>query len=654
MADELKNQRKVALGRFTRNINHLTKLVDAAAPSNLVDPQYEKVKVAWEELESVHYKYLEHDDVDPDAAGVGDYLDDPGERHSTVMLAYSQYLKDKSASDERTASQKADADRLLDEERRKREARELKEVEDKKREDKVKDEFVSVSAEVTSEIGVFNRWMTGVQGRLGEASVVDKRSELTKAESEFKRVKDKFVYLSTIDTLEDISAIKTDFYDNAEAPFLESQSWLLTQLKDAPVNIKTSGGSSQIKKEAVNLPSFKGDEKCSPFLNFSIWKTQWDVLIADYDPDYRDTVLLDHLDEAARLKLIGVETDYKEAMDRLTKYYGDPLKVVKYAMKEVTVQSVIEDGDYDGMLSYGSVLENNFTRLKKIELEHEISNSQAMSTIVNKFPRSVSERWHQCLSGKTSAEKTKPFPIFIEWLNSQREVWERMSAGEAVKKRGPPRNKNFFAGGGGGDDKDPPKDPRKCFDCGKVGHISNACPDKNPKKKKEPKDRKKPTVKKHWCALHKGDGGRRCHSDNCEELRRLDPKERVRLIRENGDCSHCMGDHKPADCDRKHRICGGRKDDRGCTKSHPMHELLCVDAKVFSTIIVQQVTVSLGGVVLQVMRVLAAKRGKFCHAFFDGGSTDNFVNEKYAQQNGFKGRKEELNVTTILVEWRLT
>ena len=207
MADELKNKRKVALGKLTRNINHLTKLVDAAAPSNLVDPQYEKVKVAWEELESAHDKYLEHEDVDPDAAGVGDYLDDPGERHSTVMLKYSQYLKEQSASDERAAGQKADADRRVDDERRKREAQELKDVEDKKREDKVKIEFESVSAEVTSEVGVFNRLMTGLQGRLGEASAVDKRSELTKAESEFKRLKDKFVYLSTIDASQDVSAI---------------------------------------------------------------------------------------------------------------------------------------------------------------------------------------------------------------------------------------------------------------------------------------------------------------------------------------------------------------------------------------------------------------------------------------------------------------
>ena len=200
-------------------------------------------------------------------------------------------------------------------------------------------------------------------------------------------------------------------------------------------------------------------------------------MIADYEADYRDSVLLNHLDEAARSKIVGYETDYKGAMDRLTKYYGDPLKVVKCAMSEVNKQAVIADGDYEGMLSYASVLENNHTRLKKIELEHEISNSQAMSRIVNKFPRSVSERWHEFLSGKEPAAKTKPFPVFIEWLDSQREVWERMSAAEAAKKKGPlySNKRNFFAGVEDQEVQDPPKDSRKCFGCGEVGHIHANC-----------------------------------------------------------------------------------------------------------------------------------------------------------------------------------
>ena len=104
-------------GKFTRNTNHLTKLIEDAAPSNLVDPCVEKVKTAWENLEAAHDDYLSQDTVNLDDDGVQDYLDDPGGRYSTVMLSYSQYLKVKSESDERLAGLKADADRRLDDER---------------------------------------------------------------------------------------------------------------------------------------------------------------------------------------------------------------------------------------------------------------------------------------------------------------------------------------------------------------------------------------------------------------------------------------------------------------------------------------------------------------------------------------------------------
>ena len=148
MAEESKRKRIVALGKFTRNANHLTKLIEDAAPSNLVDPSAEKVKTAWEDLEAAHDDYLVQNGVDLDAVGVQDYLDDPGGRYSAVMLGYSQYLKDKSESDEKLAGQKADADRRLDDERRRREAAEMREAEVKKKEEKVESEFLTVSAEV--------------------------------------------------------------------------------------------------------------------------------------------------------------------------------------------------------------------------------------------------------------------------------------------------------------------------------------------------------------------------------------------------------------------------------------------------------------------------------------------------------------------------
>ena len=65
-------------------------------------------------------------------------------------------------------------------------------------------------------------------------------------------------------------------------------------------------------------------------------------------------------------------------------------------------------------------------------------------------------------------------------------------------------------------------------------------------------------VKKFWCALHKGDPSRKCSTVNCTELRKLaDVMKRIQLVKENGDCTHCCGDHLPADCKNEERICGG-------------------------------------------------------------------------------------------------
>lgn len=76
-------------------------------------------------------------------------------------------------------------------------------------------------------------------------------------------------------------------------------------------------------------------------------------------------------------------------------------------------------------------------------------------------------------------------------------------------------------------------------------------------------------------------------SDSCNELKHVQPaSQHIQLLKENLDCIHCLADHKPEDCTKKHRVCSGRKEDRGCKKSHNVHELLCVEAKVFAVAVV--------------------------------------------------------------------
>ena len=88
-------------------------------------------------------------------------------------------------------------------------------------------------------------------------------------------------------------------------------------------------------------------------------------------------------------------------------------------------------------------------------------------------------------------------------------------------------------------------DTRKCHHCKQPGHLKRYCPSLNQKKDNKPKkkERKPCAVKKFWCAFHKGDSSRRCYSDSCQDLAQLDPNQRVKLLKENGDCQHCVGDH---------------------------------------------------------------------------------------------------------------
>ena len=121
------------------------------------------------------------------------------------------------------------------------------------------------------------------------------------------------------------------------------------------------------------LPDFSGDETMNPYLQFPIWKNHWDTLIEDHDEKFHASFLLNHLDSAAKEKVVGFESDYAGAMKKLEGYYGNPRKVVACVVSEVMKFKTIRDGDYNSLVTYSNILQNNYTRLKNPRLEHEIS-----------------------------------------------------------------------------------------------------------------------------------------------------------------------------------------------------------------------------------------------------------------------------------------
>ena len=650
-ADALKKKRSLVLGNFTRSANTFEALLKGNSPKILIDPAYQTFETCWASLGAAQDEYLDAID-DINVPGGLDYLNVPGVRYTDALLAYAAYLKAAEESDAAAAKQKVREASLLENEQRKREAEERQKAEHDKAREELGMRFASLRLEVDVGVESFGYLTAGLQGSLEDASEEVKREQWLKVDTEFGSLRSKLLeVVSSNHNEEDLTELKEKFKDKAEESYLTLQKWVLPQLKGI---VKTSGGGSSgtTKREAISLPDFKGDPDSQPFLKFPVWLSMWEKLIVDYPEQHWSRLLSEHLDDIASEKFVGLEDKYKEAMEQLKLFYGDPCRVVECVMKEVKSPGEILDGDYHSLVAYSDTLSRNFTRLKNIGLEHEMSNTSAMSWILRKLPMSVGEKWQEHLAVRSPAEKMKPFPVFIEWMMLKKEIWGKMALCDEdnLRSSGGARgrsyyqnsnNNNFSHGGAGGAG----ADGRKCHNCKQVGHIKWNCPSLSQKPKK--KERKPCTVKKFWCAFHKGDASKRCFSDSCNDLAQLDPNQRVKLLKENGDCVHCVGDHKASDCSRKTRICGGRKDDRGCKKSHCMHELFCVDAKVFASIRVMKVGNQGERVLLLIMKALSSKKGREADVFFDYGSDENFVRDDYAREMGFKGTEDHLNVTTL-------
>ena len=600
MAEAEKRKRITAKGKFTRQEKLLTELLDNSAPEAIVTPQYEKFVQCWNSLEDAHDSYMEIADFDIEADNEGlKYLEDPSTRYRALVKRYSEFLKTSGDADRDEQKKAVDDVRAAEETSRKQMEAEKKLADEELRKQQVESNFKSTKAELESSIDSFNRLAIGLKESVISSANSVKQQELDKVNSEFTMLKGLLAKLAGVDQSQDISEVQKKFVDNAETVYLEFHKAVVKDMKDIPTSRGTTSTSDNTtKKEVVKLPEFVGDEKSSPspFLTFPVWLKQWNSMIVDYSEKYRDRMLCDHLDSDARSKFIGFESDYKEAMDRLEKYYGDTSKVVKCVMNQVKDPDSIVDEDYRGLVRYSSLLEHNFNRLTSMNLQHEMSNTSVMSVIVRKFPRAIEERWHDHLLDKKEEDRAQPFPVFIKWLSREKQKWTCMISSETEVVEECQYNDL--------------KDDRKCFGCGEKGHIGRDCP--KTKSKKVPQQRKKPDVKKYWCALHKDDKSRRCFSDSCRELRKMkDVAQRVSLLKENKDCTHCCGDHKPEDCSKKDRVCGGGKSDRGCSQNHKLHELFCPASKVCMMVLHAK---SVGddnhreeGVVLCIMRVRAPK-----------------------------------------------
>ena len=142
--------------------------------------------------------------------------------------------------------------------------------------------------------------------------------------------------------------------------------------------------------------------------------------------------------------------------------------------------------------------------------------------------------------------------------------WELLAAsGTGVKEKGGASEVHHsFVNDGGESESN--KQMKPCFKCGETGHWKKDCKKGShggdskstgggKTAKKNQKDRASSKHKKFHCALHKGLPGTICNMWSCTGLKYTPYDDRVKLMRENGDCKMCCGNCPKGSCEAKYK-----------------------------------------------------------------------------------------------------
>jgi hypothetical protein len=290
-----------------------------------------------------------------------------------------------------------------------------------------------------------------------------------------------------------------------ENPPLLNQA-TLPQSGSPPVQAGASGGATHgLQLERLKLEKFNGDLRKYPAFRDGFMKH----IAPMCQKSQKAFVLRAHLEEAVKEEVANIDDDLTLLWQRLDTKYGNLRKYTDTILSDL---SKISQGGSKAALNLINTVEKAYQDLKRIGLEHEMSNSYIISVIEKKLPEEMRIDWIKSIAEKGEVDSAKVFMLMMEFLSRWRNIIEY---DESAIRKAPER---------------------------KVGLTHHAEPTR-------------PREKSEVCWLHE-DGKHPIWK--CNLFRVMPVDEKINLIKKKNACQACLerncsGSKDPEECERKFR-----------------------------------------------------------------------------------------------------
>ena len=347
-----------------------------------------------------------------------------------------------------------------------------------------------------------------------------------------------------------------------------------------------------LKLERMQLPKFNGSLR--DYIRFKDDFTKF--VIPEVEAEKAAYVLKSCLDPEPYKYVKNIENSIDKVWERLDERYGQPSRLAEQIVNEIKRYKVLNDNNDKGLVEFIEAIEGNYTDLKLVGMEDEISSLSMVSLIEEKLPSAVKRKWAEEISKDDSkVDKRKPFPSLLNFLKQQRRIIEYVSADL--------RTQGYVT---------------------KHNNTSNNDHDSLQK----------------GCWIHKSNGH---YIASCSQYLNKSDTERIAFLKENQAYWICLTPgHRCTDCPKRSKCSV-----ENCNKYHSetLHNA-CVDGLIFKTD-AYDCNTGHNHVAFQIMSIPTLVTESSVNVFWDGGSNCSLITFQKAEELKLIGKPMKLRIRKI-------